>query len=504
MKKRIAIGGISHETNEFVGGITTLEAFKDNCYFSGVELLEEYKKGYSHLSGVVEGLTRAGYIPVPLLFSTTVPSGIVTEEAVVTLVEELVAELKKVTPVDGVILTLHGAMLAKNIDDCEGYMLKKIREVIGVSCPIIAVLDLHGNISHEMISAADLLIGFRENPHMDAYERGLEAVEQLTRIYNVKKIEKCFIKLPLILSPLTTWTEANPLKLAKKLLAEEIEKNNEILNISVFGGFAYADTKHTSVSVLVQTDNNANLAKQSAIKISQKIWENRQAALYNGIKIQEALSKAVFVDKKPVLLADTGDNIGGGSPGDSTFMLSEIVSGGYKDCLVTICDSEVAKRACEIGEGGIFKGFIGGKKNKFHGKPVYIKGIIDKLTSEKYQIGRDNHFASSIGNDVDMGRCALIKSNDVSIYITEKRTPPGDLEQLYHIGIDPTKFKIIAVKSAVAFRSSYTKLSKEIYDVNTGGVCDCNLKKIQYKNIIRPIYPLDGEKDIKLDFLEDI
>lgn len=80
-----------------------------------------------------------------------------------------------------------------------------------------------------------------------------------------------------------------------------------------------------------------------------------------------------------------------------------------------------------------------------------------------------------------MGRCALIKSNDIFIYITEKRTLPGDLEQLYHIGIDPTKFKIIAVKSAVAFRSSYTKLSNEIYDVNTGGVCDCNLKKWNIK-----------------------
>ena len=502
MKKRIAIGGISHETNGFVGGITTLGAFKDNCYFSGSELLEEYQKGYSHLSGVVEGLTRADYIPVPLIFSTTVPSGIVTEEAAVTLVEELVAELKKITPVDGVILTLHGAMLAKNIDDCEGYLLKKVREVVGLNCPMIAVLDLHGNISHEMVSNTDLLIGFRENPHMDAYERGLEAVVQLTRIFNVEKIKKYFIKLPLILSPLTTWTEANPLKLAKKL-AEEIEKNKEILNISIFGGFAYADTKHTSVSVLVQTDNNADLAKQSAINISQKIWENRQAALYNGIKIQEALAKAIFVDERPVLLADTGDNIGGGSPGDSTFILSEMVSGEYKNCLVTICDPETAKRAHEIGEGGVFKGFVGGKKNKFHGEPVYIEGIIEKLTSEKYRIGRDNHFSSTIGNDVDMGRCALIKSHDVFIYIIEKRTPPGDLEQLYHIGIDPTKFKIISVKAAVAFRSSYTKLSKEIYDVNTGGVCDCNLKKIQYKNIIRPIYPLDDEKDIKVNFLKN-
>ena len=98
---------------------------------------------------------------MPLLNSTTVPSGIVTEDAVVTLVEELVAELKKVTPVDGAILTLHGAMLAKNIDDCEGYMLKKVREVVGMDCPVITVLDLHGNINYEMVFNADLLVGFK-------------------------------------------------------------------------------------------------------------------------------------------------------------------------------------------------------------------------------------------------------------------------------------------------------------------------------------------------------
>src|SRR4029077_2211891 len=126
----------------------------------------------TELGGAIQAAHEAGIEIVPLLYAAAVPSGIVTQEAHHRLSGELSSRLRAPVPVDGVLLTLHGAMVAQNDAAPEVTLTKAARNVVGPAVPIAVTLDLHGNPPDELCKAADIVVGYRTFPHVDMFARG--------------------------------------------------------------------------------------------------------------------------------------------------------------------------------------------------------------------------------------------------------------------------------------------------------------------------------------------
>lgn len=211
--RRIAVGGILHETNVFVSRQTDLEAFRRQSFFEGDALIGGLRGSPTSLGGMLQGLDRADYQAVPLVYAAAMPSGMVARQVYQTLLGNLLDRLRRAMPVDGVLLSLHGAMVAEGEDDCEGHLLERVRGVVGSECPVVATLDMHANVSPRMVNVADVLVAYNRNPHLDTVERGLEAAHLLRRMLDESLLTaSALVRPPLLLSALITWTEQPPLR----------------------------------------------------------------------------------------------------------------------------------------------------------------------------------------------------------------------------------------------------------------------------------------------------
>jgi microcystin degradation protein MlrC len=489
---RIATGGILHETNTFAPSITGLDSFRQMGILHGVEL-NSHQGAPTALGGILDGLQDAGYETIPLIYASAMPSGTVSAVAYQSLCWETLQALEDALPVDGVLLALHGAMVAENQLDCEGDLLERLRHLVGPGCPILATLDMHGNVSPKMVQNADVLVAYHTNPHQDARQRGLELVGMLARLLRDKITPVSVLAHPpLLLSALATWTSQRPLSEVHQA-ARKHESDPRVLNISVMGGFAYADTPYSGVSLVVTTREDRRLAQQIADELADVAWQFRQEAGYKGVPPQMAVREALAAPEKPVVLADVGDNVGGGTPGDGTVLLKALLEANATEAVVVIADAQAAGQAQAIGEGERLVTLVGGKQDRLHGEPLSIDGIVEKISDGQYQISGTDHFAGLYGKRVDMGLCAVIRCQGVRILVTSRKTPPGDLNQLRSQGIEPTQQSILVVKSAVAFRGAYGPVAGKIIEVDTPGLCSSDLSRFVYRHLPRPIYPLDLE-----------
>ncbi|HMJ07357.1 MAG TPA: MlrC C-terminal domain-containing protein, partial [Pyrinomonadaceae bacterium] len=206
--------------------------------------------------------------------------------------------------------------------------------------------------------------------------------------------------------------------------------------------------------------------------------------------VGEAVGKAIESRNHPVILADVGDNIGAGTPGDGTFILRELVEQNADSAVLIIADPESVDRAIQFGVGQIADFLVGGKTDKFHGEPVAVKARVKLVSDGVFQ--NRGHMRDGIVED--MGRTAVVESRGLKIVLTERKMPPWNIEQLRSVGITPEHEKIIVLKSAVAFRAAYESIAGEIIEVNTPGLSTIDLEQFTFKNIRRPIFPFDGVK----------
>jgi microcystin degradation protein MlrC len=490
--RRIAIGGIVHETNTFSPNLTDLASFARQALDEGQTVVERWRDSASSLGGALQGLRQTGYEAIPLLYATAMPSGLVTRDAYQTLLSRLLDRLEAVLPVDGVLLVLHGAMVAEGQDDCEAEILERVRALVGAPCPVVCVLDMHGSLTPAMVAAADALIAFNNNPHTDTLDRGLEAAQVLCRLLEEDlRCAKSLASPPLLLNALTTATARLPLK-AMHEQADVSRKDPRVVNVSIMGGFAYSDIPSAGVSVLATTTGDQALAHQIAQSLADIAWQNREAARYTGIPVGEAVKRAVAAPRGPVILADIGDNVGGGSPGDGTVLLRALLEVNAQDAVVVLADPEAVSRAIEAGVGATVDMPIGGKQDQWHGASVQLRGTVECLTDGRFTVAGTDHFVNIYGREVNMGRCARLRCGGIDLLLTERKTPPGDLGQLRSQGIVPESRKIIVVKSPVAFRGAYEPIAAEIFEVDTPGICAASLDQFEYRKLRRPIFPLDS------------
>ena len=503
---RIAIGGFGAESNAFSVESPVTET--EDLIF-GRDLISENLGKKTVIGGFLDVLTRAEVEVIPTLRVWWGATGIITKDTYEEFKSKMLKFIRKAGRIDGVLLDLHGAMVAEGILDAEGYLLKELREEVGESASIVAVLDIHGNITDLKVEAADALLGYKTNPHVDLYERGRKAAQLLlSKLRGEIKPAMRLKRLPM-LGPnlgMSTWAynpdEEKQLPFAKIMRqVSEMERLEGVLDISVFIGFPYSDMPESLTSVLVITDDDAQLAEEKAEEISKIVWDSRRDFIEVRplVPVDEAVKIAMESPRGPVILVDVGDNSGGGAPCDNTVILEALLREGAEDAVVPLRDPDAVSKAFSSGVGATIEVEVGGKIDRRFYDPVKVKARVKILFDGKYIIRGPYHGGHMTQNNllpkdswrhVDVGRTAVLETDGIEIIISEGRV---GMEQDYYkaAGIDPSQRKIVVVKSHQAHRASFERIAYKIIEVDTPGSTSPSFKGLTFRNIPRPVFPLD-------------
>jgi microcystin degradation protein MlrC len=487
---RILVGGIYHESHSFSNVVTDIESFRSVMLLEGHDSIEQLRGTTSEMAGFIQGAEKFGFEIVPTLWAWGLSTAPVQAPALDNFIGIVRRAIENVPKIDGILFALHGAMVAEQSLDGDGYVLSKFREFVGNDVPIVITLDLHANISDLMVEKANAIVGYDTYPHIDQVERGLEAAEILLRTIRGGITPVMAIAKPsMIIVPNMQLTDMKPMKELISL-AHEAENKHGVLSVTIAGGYAYSDVPEVGPSVVVVTDNDPEAAEDNARRIASRFEELKEEFRPQLPSVGEAVGKAIESRNHPVILADVGDNIGAGTPGDGTFILRELVEQNADSAVLIIADPESVDRAIQFGVGQIADFLVGGKTDKFHGEPVAVKARVKLVSDGVFQ--NRGHMRDGIVED--MGRTAVVESRGLKIVLTERKMPPWNIEQLRSVGITPEHEKIIVLKSAVAFRAAYESIAGEIIEVNTPGLSTIDLEQFTFKNIRRPIFPFDGVK----------
>ncbi|NPV09470.1 MAG: M81 family metallopeptidase [Anaerolineae bacterium] len=489
---------VAHETNTFSAVPTTLEDFRraspgpdpgDGSGFgSGQAIVGEFEGTRSMAGGFLDGAREHGLDLELLMWTFATPGGTVRQDAYEFMRDLLLRRMREAGACDGVLLHLHGAMVSEDIEDVEGDLLTAVRGVVGPDVPIVVTLDLHANVTAEMARQADVLVGYDEYPHSDIYERGVEAAGLLAAILEGRlKPTMAYRQLPLVTMPPKQCTLRQPM-LSLLSLAREIEARPGIANVTLALGFPFADVRDVGVSVLVTADGDRTLAEATAVEMAQAVWDRRDEFQVELTPVAEAIEYAQTRARGLVVLADGSDNPGGGGPCDGTVILRELIEREAQDAVVAIiADPEAVAMAVEAGVGNSVTLDLGGKTDDRHGPPVHLTGYV-RLISDGSFVGQG---PMSRGVRAHMGRTVVLVVGGVEVVVTERRLQPLDAELLRSVGIEPTRRRIVALKSAVHFRSTYQDLAERIFDMDTPGVHRPDFSAYEYRRLRRPVYPLD-------------
>ena len=492
MGRTILLAGLYHETNCFVPDATRLDAFTTA---RGNELLD-YAGDGSTIDGFLEVASARGWSIIPTAAYAAMPSGIV-EDAVFDAFWsdfETIARPAIAAGVDGILLSLHGAMVTHSLYDPEGELLHRIRSIPGAAVlPIFGVFDLHANFSPQMARFANCLVAYRENPHVDARAAAIRAAELLDRGFSNGQFPRMLAINPPILWPPTGTGTGGPPMAELEALARDIEEEvPDIWVANVVGGFAFADVPDAGVAFSVATIGDADQARAALKRLAAKALGLKERGIVVERSVDEVLATILPVRQGPVLLVEPSDNIGGGAPGDGTGILRALLRHRVTNAAVVINDPEAVRDLEGVPLGRTIALVVGGKSSPLDPGPVAVEARLVSRSDGRFALeDRHSHLAAMQGVNIDMGRCAVIETAGVTILLTSRKTPPFDLGQLRSQGIEPTRMSIIGVKAAVAHRRAYDPIAVSSYWVLTPGPCTSNLRSLPYRRVRRPIFPLD-------------
>ena len=486
---RIALAGFMHESNTFSEVPTTLRSYREAKLDYGKELIPVWKDAHHEVGGFLEGAERFDFEVVPILMAQATPSGPVTTETYETIVGDILQGLEKAGPLDGLLLALHGAMVCESYPDGDGETLQRLRRHLGEGFPMVVSLDMHANISEKMLANSTAMVTYRSNPHIDQRYRGLECAEIIAKtLRGQARPVQAMSKPPLLIHIAQQYTEVGILR---EIMAEveRISRAPGFLSASFAPGFAYADVAEMGPTALVVADGDRERAETEARRLADMAWTHREELNTKLPGPEEAVREAAAFTGGPVTLMDCGDNVGGGGPGDSTIIFSEVLRQGVRDCLVILYDPESVQACIETGVGKKVRLEVGAKTNDRHGTPVAIEGRIRILSDGKYFEPEPRHGGRSFG---DMGLAAVVETAEGhSVVLHSLREPPLSLHQILSMGIRPETRKIMIAKGVVAPRAAYNPVSAKVIVVDSPGVTAAGPEQFVFKNRRRPLYPLD-------------
>jgi microcystin degradation protein MlrC len=491
MNPRIFLAGLFHETNTFVEQPTPMAAFE---ILRGDELLDCLGND-SPMDGFLQTARNYGWTVVPGVDYRAAPSGPVGDAVLNLFWDELRQRLEPAlaSGLEAIFLILHGAMATESYDDPEGELLRRLRELPGAQdLPLFVVLDLHANVSEAMTRNASALIPYRKNPHTDAREAAVRGSQLLWRsLTSGKTPHTHFLHSRVLLAPTQTGTADTPMR-ELEAMARTLEKSAGHWEIGIAAGFAHADTPDTGLSFWVVSEQ----PEISCHKSLESLFQEARALTLNlhppEWDLAEAIDRIAEEKKFPALLVEPADNIGGGTPGDATFILRALLERKFERTGVIINDPAAVQLLQNHAVGETVNLSLGGRGSHFDKGPVDLKVTLEALTNGKFELeDKLSHLASMAGSQIAMGPTARVRHGHMVLLITTQPTAPFDLGQWRSQGVDPEDLEVIGVKAAVGHRQAYDPIAKSSFTVRTPGPGTSDLRSLPYQKIRRPIHPLD-------------
>ncbi|MEF3305950.1 M81 family metallopeptidase [Paenibacillus sp. GYB003] len=492
---KIAIGGLIQESNTFSESRSELSDFRNYYFKLGGELLEP-QQADNELAGFLQAAAAEGpdVELAPTLFTQAVSSGPVPRRTLDDLKRLLSERLDAIGGCDGVLFSLHGAWVAEDNDDADEEIVRLIRSRVGPDVPIVATLDSHANVTRGIVRLVDGIVGYRTFPHTDYAETGRRAARLLFRIVRGEtKPHLRMKKVPMIVPAERHETSRGPMaELWAEALAGERDGRSGLA--SLFLVQPWLDVAEMGCSVVVM-DDDPGKAEAEAERLAALMWSKRDRFRIGLRRVDEvaALLEAGASPGRaaaPIVVSDSADSPGAGSPGDSNYVLRELLRLGADrkwSCLLSMVDPEAAMAAAAAGEGSAVKLRVGHSISRAYGEPLAIEGTVARVGDGKFRFGG----GTVAGLEANMGRCAVVRIGAVSLLLMERPTFTGDPAMYRSVGLEPADADLVLVKSAAQFRAEYEKLTDRIYILDTPGASTANLAGLPFKRIPRPMYPFD-------------
>ena len=496
MAYRVLIAQFMHETNTFSKLPTTLDDYRRRFLVEGEAIVPKFTGTRNEMGGYIDAAAKYGWQAVYAVAANATPSGKLTKETWETIRDMIVVAAKKAGKLDGICLSLHGAMVTATEDDAEGALLELLRSGVGPNVPILATLDLHANATVRMASNANALVSYRTYPHIDGYERAVQAAALAQAAMDGKKKPRGLLVQPAMLEGADHGRTTQP-GLMRDLLAKAdgFEKEAGINVVSIQAGFTWADIPYTGPSVAVSYEPAAEArARAIAAGLLDEIWRRRDESSsdYRSIADGIAAARAGVGKKGPLVIADGTDNPGGGGYNDTTPVLQALIDAQVQNVAFgTIYDPGTVQQAVKAGVGAEIDVVLGGHTDISMGAPVKAKAIVKMLSDGLFR----NDGPMNAGVETNMGPTAVLRIGGIDVVTISSRIQTIDLQVFLSQGIDPAARSVVVVKSVQHFRAAYAPIAREIVLVDSGGICSPDITRLKFTKLRRPIWPLDGVND---------
>jgi microcystin degradation protein MlrC len=490
---RIAIGQFSQESNTLNPLPTTRADFEAFGIYQGADMLERFADT-NELGGFIQSLRAWPERPeiVSLMRLAAWPSGPADAATFAYLVDRMLDVLQRAGPLDGVLLSLHGAMVAECEPDVEGHLLQRVRQIVGPTVPIVATLDLHANITQRMVDATNVLTLFHTAPHIDVMGTGKRGAGALRRILiDGARPVTAFRKLPLVV-PAERANTQNPESFSygiRKLL-EGWERNPFVLSAGLATVQPWLDIPELGTAVVVVCDGTqwTAWAEESCANLAQSVWDHRRDYLPELVDIADAVRSAHALADGLTVISDSADATTSGSTGDSTALLAELVRYSWsRPALVPLVAPEIVAEAERRGVGATWTPSLGATRNPRDFQPLALEVKVMNLFDAKFLLS--GHLAEKL--PIDMGRSAVLTHGNVHIVATSRSGPHFAPLLFQTAGLDPFAAAVLIAKSPCGFRAAYAERAKQIFVARAPGCAPSDFWKQPFKRIPRPLWPWD-------------
>jgi microcystin degradation protein MlrC len=492
---RLLLAMMKHETNTFSPVPTPLTRFgHDPGPLYGEAAISAYRGTGSGLGAYLDIAAREK-AEVVLPIAAGAPPSRPVDDAAFEHIAEAICEAVAKGGFDGIMLDLHGAMVTEAYEDGEGELLRRIR-ALDPATPIAVAYDMHANLYDDMISKATVVSGYRTYPHVDVYDTAKRAGDVLIRaIRGEVRPVMAWGNVPMLPHVMRQGTDDHPNRELQERCASMASEG--ALIASLFTGFPHADIANAGLSAVVVTDGDKDLAERLRDELLDRAWVERETFVYKIEPLAQALGRAKAMPapapgEGPIILLDHYDNCASGGTMDTTIVLGEILKAGLDNVAAfAIYDPAAVQQAIAAGIGARVTLSVGGKMKmpQIPGEspPLEISGVVKTIASGRFR----NKGPMGRGVTTDMGPSVVIDTGKVEVALISRHVEPSDLNCFFSLGIDPLQKRYVMLKSRVHWRAGLGAMAKAVVDLAGIGACTSDYSQLTFKNVRRPIYPLD-------------
>ncbi|MBN9310253.1 M81 family metallopeptidase [Devosia sp.] len=482
---RLFIATLGTETNTFASFPTGIDDFKACMWNEGaIETLPSSPWSAPSQIWLKRG-KALGWDVVQSLFAFANPAGPTVKADYEAMRDRILADLAGAGEVDAVLLYLHGAMVAFGYDDCEGDLVSRIRAQVGERTKIGVELDLHGHVDNTIVDAADLIVIYKTYPHIDHAERADDLFDLMVRLLKGEIDPKMALFDCKTMGLFPTTMEGPMIEFSAAII--EAEGKDGILSLSLNHGFPWADVPLAGAKMLAIADGDMRVAEAAAEKYGKWFYRIRREATLPFTSFEEAIAEARIKGDKPLLIADTADQIGSGAPGDTTHVLRAFIDNGIRNAVVAPLWDPMAVGICfQVGVGAKLRLRIGGKFEPFSGPPLDAEAEVLFLKRNAYQ----DHLP---GERIDIGDVAVVRVEGVEVLLTTLRTNLYSLSLFSLHGISFDDKQVVSIKNLYKHKDLFVTNTRKQLFVATPGTSNPDWKQLPFKRLPRPMWPLDED-----------